>query len=133
MKKGWLQKQLNNSEEVVNSLPKWMRVDEKGNCMAIKPIRPSEVISKKKELLPDEVLEAFNELIAKEWDGREASFKLKEVVPLIAKKLNINSASVNSNWLDVEDIYRKAGWKVKYDGPGYCETYDAYYVFSKNK
>ena len=26
-------------------------------------------------------------------------------------------------WLDVEDVYRKAGWEVIYDAPGYNESF----------
>ena len=37
----------------------------------------------------------------------------------------------SNHWLDVEDIYRKQGWKVVYDSPGYDESYDAYYEFRK--
>lgn len=37
----------------------------------------------------------------------------------------------DKHWLDIEDTYRKAGWNVEYDKPGYCENYDAYFVFSK--
>ena len=36
-----------------------------------------------------------------------------------------------NKWLDVEEVYRKAGWKVEYDKPGYCEDYEAYFVFEK--
>ena len=34
---------------------------------------------------------------------------------------------------DFEPIYEKAGWKVSYDGPGYNESYDGYYIFKKDK
>ena len=132
MEKGWLQKQLNIAEEMVNSFPKWMRVDEGGNCMAIKPITPSQAISKKRESLPDEVIEAFNELIAEKWDGHKASFKQDEIASIIAKKLKISRNKLFDNgWLDVEDIYRKAGWEVVYDAPAFNETYDATFCFRK--
>lgn len=36
---------------------------------------------------------------------------------------------IKEKWLDIEDHYRKAGWKVTYDKPAYCENYDAYFKF----
>ena len=35
----------------------------------------------------------------------------------------------DNNWLDIEPTYRKAGWKVIYDGPAYCENYPATFTF----
>ena len=35
------------------------------------------------------------------------------------------------NLLDVEDAYRKLGWKVAYDKPGYNEAYEGTYQFKK--
>lgn len=115
----------------------------------IKPITPREVIGKKKELLPDAVLEAFNELIAKHWNNGEACFKQDEVVALICQKLEqeLNKGgSSDDNWmsvrkqeifdnhyLDVEGIYRKAGWTVNYDSPAYCESYPATFTFRSKK
>lgn len=97
-----------------------------------KPITPDEVISRKKESLPDEVIEAFNELIAFNWNGYQASIKQEDVCNLICKKLNIFDNIVFKNqYLDVEDIYRESGWDVKYDKPGYNEDYEAYFVFKK--
>lgn len=34
-------------------------------------------------------------------------------------------------WLNVEYLFRAAGWEVQYDKPGYNETYEAYFTFSK--
>jgi hypothetical protein len=34
-------------------------------------------------------------------------------------------------WLNFEAIYEEAGWKVVYDKPGYNETYDANFTFTK--
>lgn len=46
--------------------------------------------------------------------------------------MNIKSNIVyGKQYLDVEDIYRKEGWKVVYDKPAYCETYEPTFTFSK--
>jgi hypothetical protein len=36
------------------------------------------------------------------------------------------------NWLDIEDIYRQAGWAVEYNAPAYNETFDETFKFSRN-
>ncbi len=101
--------------------------------MTAKPITPSEVNKKKVELLPDAVLEAFNELIAENWDGVSSTVLQKTVVERIVSKGYSSDQVFDNHWLDVEDVYRGAGWKVEYDKPGYCESYDAYFVFRKKR
>lgn len=40
----------------------------------------------------------------------------------------------DNHWLDIEDIYREQGWKVKYDKPGYNEeSFKPYFEFSVKK
>jgi hypothetical protein len=99
----------------------------------IKPISPQDVVEKKLESLPNVVIEAFNELIAKNFDGYSATIKQDEVIALIQSKNEALSrqAIFDNHWLDVEDIYRKIGWSVMYDKPGYSESYSAFFVFKK--
>ncbi len=107
----------------------------------MKPITPDEVVSAKRDSFPHEVLEAFNEMIASEWNGTSSYFKTKDVTALILSKMSTTewpervteSKLFNNHWLDVEDIYRKVGWEVTYDNPGYNETYDASFKFSKSR
>lgn len=98
----------------------------------VKPITPKEVSSKREASIPDAVLEVFNDLIVKHWSGSSATIKQDEAAKIIAKKLKCSEEKLYENhWMDVEPIYKKAGWSVKYDKPGYNESYDAYFVFSK--
>ncbi len=98
----------------------------------IKPITPAEVAGKKRGSLPPEVLTAFNELIAAAWDGRLAVVKQDAAATLIASRLDITREEVfRRHYLDVEDVYREAGWKVDYDKPSYNENYPATFKFSK--
>lgn len=98
----------------------------------IEPIKPSEVAGLKQKRIPNKVIEAFNEMIADNWKGSYARFKKDDVLDKILEKINSTRNEVyKQNWLDVEDIYRQAGWKVTYDSPAYCETYDATYEFKK--
>jgi hypothetical protein len=96
-----------------------------------KPITPSEVAAKKQTGFPDQVLEAFNELIAKNFSGNSATVSQDEVVKLMVKKGLKSYDIYDNNWLDVEGVYEKAGWKVVYDKPGYNEDYGAFFVFKK--
>lgn len=97
-----------------------------------KPITlPQEV----KSAMPDEIVEVFNDLIQRYWDGRQARFKQEEAVGLIATKLSIRPNSVfDKHYLDVEELYRQAGWKVVYDKPGFNENpYPPTFTFSKKE
>jgi hypothetical protein len=94
-----------------------------------RPLSPKEVVKKKINSIPDAVFEAFNELIAKDFNGAFAIVKQKEVVKLLVEKGLKEKEIYENHWLDVEDVYRKAGWKVEYDKPAYNESYDAYFEF----
>lgn len=101
--------------------------------MNITPITPDQVAEEKRTIIPDEVIAAFNELIAKNYrsgDG-SAAVKQKDVVFLAIEKTGHTRPAFDLDWLEVEDIYRGAGWNVEYDRPGYNETYDAVFIFTK--
>ena len=99
------------------------------------PIKPKDIVSAKKESMPDQVIEAFNELIAEKWDGSSSTVKQSDAVKRIISKFGWDKTQSNelfdNHWLDVEPIFRKAGWKVEYDKPGFNETYPATYTFEK--
>ncbi|QQG42102.1 MAG: hypothetical protein HYV90_02180 [Candidatus Woesebacteria bacterium] len=100
----------------------------------IKPISQKEVANEKQRLFPNEVFEAFNEMIIQNagGGGGQISVDQGEVVKLMVKK-GLNRDQIFKNgWLDVEDVYRKAGWKVEYDKPAYNEDYSAYFIFSRS-
>jgi hypothetical protein len=98
----------------------------------VKPLSPSEVTSKKRTIIPDEVISAINKLIAKNFSNGFASFTQKEAIEAIKDEF-VNDVSTDTifdnGWLDFEDIYRKEGWKVKYDKPGYNESYEPTFEF----
>lgn len=99
----------------------------------VRPIKPSEVAKKKKNDIPDAVFEAFNELIAKKFSDGYATVKQADAVALMEKKgLNPNEV-YNNGWLNVEEVYRAAGWKVEYDKPAYNESYPATFTFSTRR
>jgi hypothetical protein len=100
----------------------------------VKPITPDEVVTVKKAMLPDDVIEAWNEVIAEHWKNDGSYFSQKEIVKRLVEKLNISSTEVfDKSYLDVEDIYEECGWKVDYDKPAYNESYPATFEFTKPK
>jgi len=96
------------------------------------PIKPSEVAGAKTDSIPDAVFDVFNELIVREMGSYCATVDQNEVVRLIATRIGCTQRAVYDNrWLDVEDSYRAAGWKVEYDRPGYNETYKPTFTFTR--
>lgn len=98
------------------------------------PIRPKDVAARKTASIPEEVFVVFNNLIVENWTGSSATIMQADAALAIASALEISVSDVyNRKLLDVEDAFKKAGWNVKYDKPGYNEEYSAYFVFSKKR
>lgn len=94
------------------------------------PLTPSEVGKGKISTIPETVFEAFNAEILAQFSGRKAIVKQARVVDRL-KFRGMTSEEIFSNgWLNVEEAYRAAGWKVDYDKPGYNESYDAVFEFT---
>ena len=70
-------------------------------------------------------------MIAQTWNGHSARVLQKDVVNLMVKKCLDSESVYRYSWLNVEDIYRAAGWLVEYDKPGYNEDYEASFTFKK--
>lgn len=71
---------------------------------------------------------------ASEGDGQSSVVKLKDIVNLIRDEMDIDNPQtiykLNQDWVNIEDVYRKQGWNVEFDKPGYNEDYDATYTFT---
>ena len=119
----------------------------------VQPVSPQDVVEEKEKWIPDEVISAFNRLISVNFSCGYSSFKQNEVLTEIINNLKksdlecvkkisyeycepyftleLESLIFKCNWLDVEEIFRKAGWIVEYDKPGYNESYAATFNFRK--
>jgi len=96
------------------------------------PIKPKDVQDEKDKGIPEVVFTIFNDLIKEDWDGWAAVVIQDEAVKRIAKELGITcTQAFDRGYLEVESAYRKAGWKVEYDKPGYNEDYEANFTFRK--
>lgn len=108
--------------------------------MAVKPISPDEAYKERVFSIPDEIIEAVNNLLIKNVSkGGYATILQKDIEALALGKFLANgkvvsvSSMYENNWFDFEDLFRAAGWKVEYDRPAYNESYDASFKFSKAK
>lgn len=102
-----------------------------------KPITLEQVTKVKISNLPKEVIEAFNSLIVKDWNGRSSVISQDDVVKQIIKNFKKNNKKISkdkifeNHFLDIEGAYRRVGWKVTYDKPGYNENSEAFWAFEK--
>jgi len=96
-----------------------------------KPISPED--AGKTRVIPDAVIEAFNETIEKHFYDGTAQFTQDEVEKLIVKKGIKASEIYKNHWMDVEDTYRRAGWIVEYEKSGYNETSPDTFTFKRKR
>ncbi len=99
----------------------------------IKPISPSEIINNLGKIIPPIVIQAVNNLLTKNYRGSQVTILQDDIVNEI---ISLDSAYTKdeiygNKMLDFEEIYRKNGWSVEYDKPGYNETYSASFKFKK--
>jgi hypothetical protein len=99
-----------------------------------KPIKPNELDALQTERLPDFVFDAVNALLAEKANGQNTIRLFQdEVVSAILSRCDLSQSELyDKHYLDFEPAYREAGWSVKYDKPGYNETYEPHFIFSKN-
>lgn len=111
----------------------WLPVFLFKGILMIKPISPLEILHK----IPDEVVEVFNKEIQDNWNGRSVIIKKKTIIPKILALYSAHLKTITENklyemnWLDIEETYQKAGWKVRYASPDRDESFDAFWTFSK--
>jgi hypothetical protein len=99
----------------------------------MKPLSPSEVEKKAQSDIPDCVIDAVNNLLVKEYRNGSATLRQKDILKEI-RRIDENMTSTilfENGWMDFEPIFRKAGWSVEYDKPGYNEDYEATFKFKK--
>jgi hypothetical protein len=103
----------------------------------IKPITPEEARNEAKSNIPDFVILGINNAIKNNYVKSSFTIRQKDIMTEIMKVApeHMTSEHIYKNhWMDFEDLYRDYGWKISYDKPGYCESYDATFEFEmKNK
>ena len=95
------------------------------------PITPDEVASAKRSHIPALVFDAFNGEIAAKFTAGKATVKQDDIVKILINCGMERQEIFDKGYLNVEEVYRDAGWKVTYDKPGYNESYPATFEFKK--
>jgi hypothetical protein len=95
------------------------------------------VVDVKSTQIPEDVIVAWNEVIAEHYSEGASKFTQDVIIKRIIDKMKATGARgidrsevFAKHWLDVEDLYRANGWKVDYDKPGYNETYESHFTFT---
>jgi hypothetical protein len=96
-----------------------------------KAFSPAEARGAKRHVIPDFVLAVVNQLLAEGFNERGINVPQQEIIDRV--KLLTGSDAFNMKWLDFESLFEDEGWIVKYDKPGYNESYDAFFVFTPKK
>jgi len=96
------------------------------------PIRPEDVEPLKEKNIPEWVFEFFNKAIADKWNGTQSIVTQSDIVrDMVASGKCSRNDIFEHGYLDVESIYRKAGWKVVYNKPQYWEDHPVTFLFSR--
>lgn len=96
-------------------------------------ITPKDLVKEKKKVIPDFVIRTINRLIAKNWNGSESKIFQESIVQEIYEDSSYTREDIfKEKWLEFEDVYREAGWKVEYDKPSWNESGKAYFLFTKD-
>ena len=113
---------------------KWARTES-----TVEAWSPDEVRAQKINFIPPEMIEAVNELLTKGWGGYSSHITISELKALAAHKMRVNNSSnlgknfSKEGWYDFEPIFEDQGWKVVCDSPGYCESGETNWTFTRKK
>lgn len=98
------------------------------------PISPKEATDLHESGIPTAVFDVVNKILAEKFSGDGEVYILQDEVVDALVDLGLKKSDLfEKRWLDIEAHYRKAGWKVEYDKPAYCETYKASWTFSRKR
>jgi len=101
--------------------------------MPVEPISPAECRAAKSSI-PDLVFEEVNRLLVERAaDPRRIVIFQKELLAACVRRGLVSETIFSSRWLDFEPYYRKKGWRVEYNSPGYNESFEASWVFSATR
>lgn len=124
---------------IVNPTADVLAKIEQQNARLQKTITPPEVTSAK-PIQPDQVekidVEAkaviiWNKLIKAKWDGLNAVISQGEVIRELSTVFSLpEDVLIKLNIWNIEQLYKEAGWDVKYQKMYYSKTTDNYYTFT---
>lgn len=103
-------------------------------------LKPKEVAPSIASCIPEYVVEVYNDLIRKNFNGHSAQVKLEDAKQAVSRavvqqnpefELSVarSFAEENRYW-DIEPIFEDAGWKVEFNKKCIGDNFDSHYVFS---
>ena len=108
------------------------------NVNKVKPLSFQEVYEKTRTFIPDEIIEAVNELIFEHYDCEDesATIDVSEIIERTNEKTFVPNAYRKShfednNWFCFGYLYEENGWDVQFVQPDLNETFEPYFYFTK--
>jgi hypothetical protein len=108
----------------------------------VKPIKPEEILKKKLEVIPEEMIQAVNELIALNWNGSSSTIRQDKLLRKYFELSGLEDSRSNrdkvfdNHYLDFEQIYGENGWKIKFhahDNSQDVIDIEPHYIFEVKK
>lgn len=104
----------------------------------MKPITPAQAKNQRRAGIPDFVFDVVNTLLVENLNSTCTGALLlqKDIAKAIREHPEYQTYDeprpdiYKQGWMDFEEHYKQAGWKVDYDRPGYNENYEPKYIFS---
>lgn len=100
------------------------------------PLTPAGVKETFTQNIDPFIIQSVNNILVRKYNSRSITFTQDEVLEEYFKINPCENSSqkrqdlFDRHQLDFEDLFRKYGWNVKYDKPGYNELYKAFFEFT---
>ena len=108
------------------------------NKNKVKPISFQEVYEKTRTFIPDEIIEAVNELIVENYDCEDesATIDMPEIVERVNEKKSVpysyrKEHFDEENWFCFGYLYEENGWDVQVIQPDMGEYFEPYFYFTR--
>lgn len=96
----------------------------------VQPLPADQIDSSKPYEIPELVIVLINNMLREVWDNGSAILFTKDIMQKLKLVFNKTEQEIlQMHWLDIEPIYRKAGYNVEYIKPAYGEQGDSYFKF----
>lgn len=91
----------------------------------VNPVRPDELVPANERQIPDVVFDVFNAHLTRGSAKASTGIRIEEedIVRELVKRGLKKADIFGKKWLQVEPIYRQAGWEVVYSRPNLAYEY----------
>lgn len=100
----------------------------------MKPITPEEAVRRRADPLDPRVIDTWNKMITEKIrPDRRAVISQPEIIDALIEAIGFGCTRadvIEGRWLDIEDLYRAAGWDVVYQKAHYVDNYESTFTFS---